>query len=346
MKKIVLLTSVAILCFGIIYESWADDTATQNEETPKILPDSGSCGNGCLYQITTDSTTGTRNLRVYNDPDYTGTTKSISSYAFAGKGNNDGSHGYEEYHTNASFDKITIDGDFDTIGGHAFWSNGATEVVFKGNVNKIENWAFSYNNLNSVNLSEGLQTIEFGAFYGNYISSITIPDSVTSVGRVAFQGGNVTEVHISDFIENIGSSYPFGSWQRPNIFCKGDEEKCQNLVKNIKDYTATESAGLENYVTGVDKDHCTGEKYFWNGNSCSRKESYCDKDMYYSGYECRMRPTDGSEITCDYDISGYVKVGNNCYSPEVTYAKKHYTPAEANQWLKDDDNFVVLTFKK
>ena len=59
-----------------------------------------------------------------------------------------------------------------------------------------------------------------------------------------------------------------------------------------------------------------------------------------------MRPTDGTDITCDYDISGYVKVGNNCYSPEVTYAKKHYTPAEANQWLKDDDNFVVITFKK
>ena len=153
--------------------------------------------------------------------------------------------------------------------------------------------------------------------------------------------------NISDSINDIGINYPFGSGQRPDIFCKGDELKCQNLVKNIKDFTATEPAGLENYVTGVDKDHCTGEKYFWNGNSCSRKESYCDKDMYYSGYECRMRPTDGTDITCDYDISGYVKVGNNCYSPEVTYAKKHYTPAEANQWLRDgNDNFVVLTFKK
>ena len=59
-----------------------------------------------------------------------------------------------------------------------------------------------------------------------------------------------------------------------------------------------------------------------------------------------MRPTDGSDIACDYEYSGWVKVGNNCASPENSYAKKHYTPTEANQWLKDDDNFVVLTFKK
>ena len=252
-------------------ESRADDTATQNEENPKILANEGDCGVGCKYEIKEEK--GKRNLYVYNDPsdpNYTGVAN-IASYAFAGKGNNDASNGYEEYHTNASFDKITIDGDFDTIGGNAFWCNGATEVVFKGNVNKIGDWAFSYNNLNSVNLSEGLQTIERGAFYGNSISSIVIPDSVTSIGRYAFHGGNVTDVYISDSINDIDTKYPFGHEQRPDIFCKGDELKCQNLVKNIKDYTATEPAGLENYVTGVDKDHCTGKKYFWNGTSCSRK---------------------------------------------------------------------------
>ena len=31
---------------------------------------------------------------------------------------------------------------------------------------------------------------------------------------------------------------------------------------------------------------------------------------------------------------------------EYPFAKKHYTPAEANKWLKDDDNTITLLFKK
>ena len=356
MKKIILLTSVVIMIFGVMRESRAGESATtaedttQTQETPKILPDSGSCGNGCLYQITTDATTGTRNLRVYNDPDYTGVAK-IASYAFAGKGN-DTTGNYPEFYANASFDKITIDGDFDDIGRHAFWRNGASEVVFNGNIKTIGYAAFEYNNFTSVDLPEGLQKIDAEAFSSNPISSIVIPDSVTSIGNCAFSGlKSGGEVYISDNLDVLGTYgyvlYPFGYGRRPDIFCKGDEAKCQSLVKEYHLTHSSTPTDLSDRVTGVDKDHCTGEKYFWNGTSCSRKELYCDKNMYYSGYECRMRPTDGTDITCDYDISGYVKVGNNCYSPEVTYAKKHYTPAEANQWLKDgNDNFVILTFKK
>ena len=327
-----------------ITESRANDTATQNEETSKILPDSGSCGNGCLYQITTDATTGKQSLRVYNAPNYTGVAN-IANYAFAGTGN--AANGkYQEYYANANFDKITIDGDFDAIGRHAFWRNGASEVVFNGNIKTIDYEAFEFNNLTSVNLPEGLQKIGGEAFHVNSISSIVIPDSVTSIGSYAFGGlKSGGEVYISDSLNNLGTYYPFG--KNFSMICKGDEAKCQSLVKEYHLDNSSTTTDLSDRVTGVDKDHCTGEKYFWNGNSCSRKESYCDKDMYYSGYECKMRPTDGTEITCDYDISGYVKVGNNCYSPEVTYAKKHYTPAEANEWLHDgNDNFVVITFKK
>ena len=352
MNKLILLTSAAILCFGIIYEVKADDSATtaedttQTQEAQKLLSDRGKCGNGCLYQITTDSTTGTRNLRVYNAPSYTGVAN-IANEAFAGKGNNTGGK-YKEYHNNAVFDKITIDGDFDTIGEKAFWHNEASEVVFNGNIKNIGYASFEFNNLSSVNLPEGLQSIETEGFHRNPISSVIIPDSVTEVDSYAFgtmQAGSY--VYISDTLNSVGGIKTFGSGNIDtiSIICKGDVAKCEGLVSN---YSRDENKTTESLpVTGVDKDHCTGEKYFWNGTSCSRKETYCDKDMYYSGYECRMRPTDGSEITCDYDISGYVKVGNNCYSPEVTYAKKHYTPAEANQWLKDgNDNFVVLTFKK
>ena len=346
-----------ILVSGIINESRANDNSTstenttQTQEAQKLLSDRGKCGNGCLYQITTDATTGKRNLRVYNDPDYNEKTKNINAYAFRGNGYINSNY-YDNFYSNAVFDRIIIDGDFETIGKQAFTNTSANEVVFNGNIGSIGYGAFEANNLTSITLPEGLKNIDGEAFYHNNISSISIPDSVTEIGSYAFSpdGGSVKSVDISDTLNELGQGYPFGivtSTTNISITCKGDVEKCQGLVKEYNNYGATTPVDLSDKVTGVDKDHCTGEKYFWNGTSCSRKESYCDKDMYYSGYECRMRPTDGTDITCDYDISGYVKVGNNCYSPEVTYAKKHYTPAEANQWLHDgNDNFVVLTFKK
>ena len=76
-------------------------------------------------------------------------------------------------------------------------------------------------------------------------------------------------------------------------------------------------------------------------------EKQCNSGMYYyTGSACIKEP-DVTKRTCEYERTGYIKVGDYCASPEVTYAKKHYTPAEANQWLRDgNDNFVVLTFKK
>ena len=124
MKKL-LIISVGIVSLSLsnISLSLADESATtaedttQTQENPKLLPDSGSCGNGCLYEITTDTATGKQNLRVYNDPSYTGTAN-IADYAFTSSYDKDGNH--YNYYDNAKFDKITIDGNFDTIGRNAF----------------------------------------------------------------------------------------------------------------------------------------------------------------------------------------------------------------------------------
>ena len=357
------LALATVLAMGIADESWADESTTTPEnsttttensttpaetttptEAPKLLPNTGSCGAGCSYEITTD-TTGARNLRVYNDPNYTGNTKVINSSAFRGNGYIGNTY-YDNNYSNAVFDKIIIDGDFETIGGSAFKNTSANEVVFNGNIGSINYGAFEGNNLTSITLPQGLKTIEGEAFYHNKIYSITIPDSVTSIGSYAFSpnGGGVSTVDIADTLDSLGTAWPFGINSNLSIICKGDVEKCQSLVKeynlgNIK------IVDLSDNVTGVDKEHCTGEKYFWNGTSCSRKEAYCDNNMYYNGIGCIMRPTDGSDIVCEYDLTGYLKIGDKCYSPAVTYAKKHYTPTEANQWLKDTDNTIILTFK-
>ena len=43
---------------------------------------------------------------------------------------------------------------------------------------------------------------------------------------------------------------------------------------------------------------------------------------------------------------GNVVYNNECVA-EYPFAKKRWTPAEANEWLHDgNDNFVIITFKK
>ena len=181
-------------------------------------------------------------------------------------------------------------------------------------------------NLTSVRFPDSLKEIGYKSFKYNSLNSIILPDTVTSIGKESFLGNT-----------NVPQTF--------EIICKGDIAKCQSLVKEYK--IANGTIDLSANVVPADKTNCTGGKYFWNGIRCSKKEAYCDNDMYYTGSECIMRPTDGTDITCDYDISGYVKVGDYCASPENSYAKKHYTPAEANEWLHDgNDNFVVITFKK
>ncbi|MBR3501284.1 MAG: leucine-rich repeat domain-containing protein [Alphaproteobacteria bacterium] len=279
----------------------------------EILPPTGTCGAGCSYEII-QNTDGTQNLRIYTDPNYTGTTKTIANNAFR-QGDN--------YYTNATFNKITIDGDFDTIGNSAFCDNSAKELVFTGSITKIEE----------------------EAFYRNQFSSLTIPDSVTNIESKAFgNNGNLKTLYISDTLNDIGYTSAF-SYSLNNILCKGDVEKCKNLLQYYRYKEGTIVVNLSGNVMGVTKEQCTGEKYFWNGTSCSRKEAYCDNNMYYTGIECLMRPTNPADIICEHTISGYVKIGDNCVSPENSYAKKRYTPAEANQWLYDEGNTVILTFK-
>ncbi|MBR3662531.1 MAG: leucine-rich repeat domain-containing protein [Alphaproteobacteria bacterium] len=279
MKHLIFLSLALLMC--------------ANSATAAELPLSGSCGNGCLYEITTNAN-GKKDLRVYNAPTYEGTAY-IAEAAFAGKGINP-SNDYEEYYTNASFDKITIDGNFDSIGSNAFWHNNATEIAFNGNVRVIGYRAFEYNNFTELKLPETLKTISNQAFYGNNLTSLVIPDSVTSVEHYAFhEDTTMQNVYMSDNLENLGTLYPFGSWQRPNIICKGDVEKCKSLVKGIKDYLADQPAGLDKYVVAATYEQCDGQ-YFWNGIGCVRepdvsKRACCPVCADLDGFCSRIRYT-------------------------------------------------------
>ena len=103
------------------------------------------------------------------------------------------------------------------------------------------------------------------------------------------------------------------------------DEKCQVLPK-------TQSA-------------CTGTNIEWNAT-----DNKCVNKNYTPPQEADNGNT-GGDVSGDFNPAdcynnGQVPYNNQCWD-EYPFAKKRWTPAEANQWLHDgNDNFVVITFKK
>ena len=207
-------------------------------------------------------------------------------------------------------------------------------------LNNVGNGAFCYfNKITSVNIGDTVNNIKDRAFQGTALTSLTIPETLTQIGTDSFRTNTQKEIIIS-----AESNMEEWSWDAFNdqdnpietFRCLGDVAICQNKLKK---FMAVSAGGTCSGSTGC----------MLRANITAATESQCNnsKSYYFTGSECIKRPTDGADITCEHEISGYVKVGNYCASPENTYAKKHYTPAEANQWLHDgNDNFVVITFKK
>lgn len=399
-KKLILLTSVAILALSMASESRAATT----------LPDNGTCGNGCKYEVTTVN--GERILTVSNDSNYDSSQPlSIKESAF---------DSYE--YTNVNFDKINITGNFESIGDYAFYENHAKSANISEGVKSIGTAAFSGNNLKTVTLPESLTSIGAQAFYENNLTSIKLPENLTNVGAHAFRYNQLTSVEIPDNVTSIGSNSfaqqgyidennkwiqtltdvklgdsveiiermaflgnPIAELVIPDsvtsigqgafasgaltslvipdsvsldgdyafifensdaeIICQGSVEKCHQLLDNNK-----QAGVFRSYNYNKDTGRLSAVPYYANktfSNISMARDSQCDgKNYYYTGSECVREPVVANRV-CNYDHTGYIKRGNYCASPEVTYAKKRYTPAEANEWLRDsNDNYVVLTFRK
>lgn len=89
-------------------------------------------------------------------------------------------------------------------------------------------------------------------------------------------------------------------------------DKCKNLPKSKKT--------------------CQSSNFLWNETSCVKA---CPKSSVQYDKECLQ--------SCPSDT---VEWENQCLD-EYPFAKKRWTPAEANEWLHDgNDNFVIITFKK
>ena len=302
---------------------------------------------------------------------------SLSSITF-GEGSKLTNIGRATFQFASSLQSIDIPKGVTSIGRNAFANNQLTSVDIPEGVTSIGYGAFYGNKLENVSIPEGVTSIGDSAFSGNgyddengnfipTLTSINLPDSLESIGENAFFGAAFTNLDIPDSVETIGNGAFLGSKleklilpdninfsgsrafnladENAQILCRGDFENCKNnlqqknLISKFWNLYRKEDGSLYVEYTNVG--------YFDFSNYGVAKDGDCNTaNYYYDGRNCNYDPDADSRV-CEHEISGYVKVGDYCVSPENSYAKKHYTPAEAAQWLHDgNDNFVVLTFKK
>ena len=311
MNKSILLTSATILTLVISSQSGADTACPSNESV---------CGPNCCYSVDDNNNLVLRALSASDD--------GYDADANGGKANVNDVQFSPEYHDNVpTYNNVTFKGDFDTIKG-AFYvdlaeGGGFTgNLTFEGKVREISSDAFCGAMRGDLKRSldltlTGVEVIGSYAFYKAKLTDVlTLPDSLTTIGESAFDGmSGVTSMTIPDSVATIGD-IAFFNTSLTNVTCKGDETSCATTISALRygGYFGTVSYATENQCTG---------NYGWTGTSCARKD-------------------ENGNIVC---ASGYADYKNKCWA-ELPFAKKHWTPTEANEWLNDENNTVTITFKK
>ena len=222
--------------------------------------------------------------------------------------------------------------DYTVISGKSYVSS-ADWMQYKGQINEVNvqgissigDSAFLDLQTQKATIGDTVTDIGLFAFHSNQLSSIELPDSIKALHGATFFANPLNSIIIPDSLSSWKES-EFG--YNGHIICKG--EKCDTIREKLKEYKVWTPDGhisssnfYDNFEYVTTAEQCTGKNYYWSGTSCNNRSE---------GIECS---------------GGYVKLNNNCVDPLKTFAKKHYTPAEANEWLHDgNNNFVILTFKK
>ncbi len=211
------------------------------------------------------------------------------------------------------------------IGQHAFINTQITSVTMN-NVKEIANWAFeNVSTLTNVEM-EGVETVNQGAFSKTGLSSLYMPN-VTDIAQSAFAN-----------IESLVSIYI------PNVENVGDKAFDRDFALTYLLYP--ESANMHSnayHTSGLGSQNCA----IVDGNMQCAK---CGDNFIMPGRGCVASCGKNYEVENGYCVRSSCDDGQVSYDGECLddypFARKHWTPEEANQWLKDDDNEIIITFKK
>lgn len=195
----------------------------------------------------------------------------------------------------------------DKNGNETPWVNfDITSLKINGLDSVGWNSFFSKKELTQLELGDSIKELYPGAFQDTGLQNVDIPDSVTNIQNLAITGSNLEEIILTDRVTTI-SKEAFP--KNINIICRGTD--CERVKNILQQAEWTGSFSLADYT------NCTSTNYFWNGASCIREPDLTKRKCCNS---CK-------------DMGGWCN-------------RVRYTPAEAAQVLKDDDNIITITFKK
>lgn len=224
--------------------------------------------------------------------------------------------------TEFNMTEVTIPEGFTSIGKHAFHDQKISSLTMPSSMEIIDDSAFeSVSTLTSLTLNNGLKEIGWDAFGWTGVNNLILPESIEIIDKYAFSMvDNIiipASVNTDDWAEN-----PFN---HNNVVCLGTMEDClDKLGQYIPPHLGgTCTQNCPNFSLASSEQCNLSENYGWSGSGCVRKDSK-------------------GEIPCDNELVFW----NNACVTEYPFAKKRWTPAEANKWLNDDDNTIIITFKK
>lgn len=274
MKKVVLMVSAAILNFCLAENCYS-------------LDKTGNCGTGCTYTYNEDESTIVITA--------SGNNATIKNGMFSG----------------SNVDNIIIDGNFSSIGAHAFLCTstyGCTNgVTISGKNGKLvlpaNGWNAFGNGGNTIKgeieVSPYVDKIDQGGFYGVTIDgALIIADNIKSIDAMAFYGLKLAD--------------------GAKIYCALDN-CAEKILDSCKETEHNKNISIET-CKQILKPILEDEAKF---------EQASDGCSYLSEKGCRKCKSENFRLNdgeCD---------------------RLRYTPAEAAAVLRDDDkNEIVITFKK
>ena len=210
---------------------------------------------------------------------------------------------------------VTIGAGITGIGNNAFKeATSLTEISIPEGVTSIGDSAFqNAKKITEITIPNSVTSIGKAAFkYANSLESITIPKGVTSIEKNTFESAdNLKNIIIMGPITSIGTDAFKYTGKLEGIICKNTENACASLANMLPE----KLRGKFSYVPSSDEGDSGGN----SSNPTGQADCSAKNQVYWEG---------------------------KCLD-EYPFAKKHWTPAEAAEWLNDgNDNFVVLTFKK
>ena len=332
-RLVKILGLAMVLSLSVVIETRAADA-----------PTSGTCGDGCNWSYNTEtkeltlSGNGTMDNftpKTSHDPlilpwnEYIADIKKV-------KVQGDGLSNIGELAFHGATALTSIEMPFVTeIGDGAF--HGATSLtsVDLPNATKIMGAAFEgATSLESVNIPN-VTYIGGYAFEGaTSLSSVNIPN-VTYIGGYAFEGVSLTAVDVPNLKEFDISSFS-------GYYLRIPDSAVVRYGSSVMDAAAYfAEQGCSNKGGFFICNKC-GDRFAKNGVGCV---SDCGTGYTEVNGLCKKNSSTGSQVSeSDCYANGQVYWDNACVD-EYPFAKKHWTPAEAAQFLKDTDNEIIMTFK-